>query len=335
MSTLTLVVVITIFALVFDFLNGANDRANAIATVTATKALSPKAALILASVFDFIPVLFVPMMVAETIGKGIIAPGSMTLTIILSGLIGANTWVFLCTYLGVPVSVSHSLVGGIMGAGVAAGATINWGILTNKVFLAIIFGPLLGLVAGATLFIFVCWALFLVGKVFPLKRAKVDKVFQRLQIGSAAFMSFAHGMNDTQNAMGVITAALLAGGCITTFSVPLWVKLSCGGMMALGTLLFGWRVMKTLGWKISKLEPKHGCVAETAAAAVVVIHSAFGIPLSTTHVIGSSVMGGTLLQNVKRLKKMAAAEMVVAWIITIPCATLVAGTSYYIVNLFM
>lgn len=332
---LELVIVITVLALAFDFLNGANDRANAIATVTATKALSPKAALILASVFDFIPVLIVPMYVAETIGKGIVPPGSMTLPLLLAGVIGANIWVFACTYLGIPVSVSHSLIGGLMGAGLAAGAGINWAILTNKVFLAVVFGPMLGLIAGGILFAAVCWLLFIVGKKVELKRTKVNWIFQKLQIGSASLMAFAHGMNDTQNAMGVIAAALLAGGCITVFAVPLWVKISCGLMMGMGTLFFGWRVMKTLGWKVAKLEPKHGCVAETAAGIVVIAHSLWGIPLSTTHVVGSAIMGGTLLENPKRLKKMAALEMVVAWVITIPCVTAVAAVSYYIVDLFI
>lgn len=335
MLVLGLVITITILSLLFDFLNGANDRANAIATVTATKALSPRQALILASFFNFLPVMIVPMYVAETIGKGIIPPKEMTLSILIAGILGANIWVFVCTRFGIPISVSHSLVGGILGTGLIAGAVINWNILTNKVFLAIILGPVLGLISGALLFASVAWLLYLIGKKFPIKRAKADWLFQKIQIASASLMAFGHGMNDTQNAMGVITAGLLAGGFISTFTVPFWVKISCGVMMALGTFLFGWQVMKTLGWKITKLEPKHGFAAETAAAGIVVAHSMVGMPLSTTHVIACSIMGGTLLQNWKRIRKIVAGRMIVAWIITIPCAAGVGSFSYLILNLII
>ncbi len=333
MLTLALIILIIILALVFDFLNGANDRANSIATVTATKALSPMKALIMASVFNMAGA-FVSTKVAETIGKGIISSEQLTLSILGTGVFGAIIWVFICTRSGVPISVSHALIGGIMGAGIAALGFngVNWQILNNKVFLAIILGPVAGFMAGAVLLALSSWILFLFFKKHLTQ--KVEKVFQKLQILSASFVAFTHGMNDTQNAMGIITATLLAGGLINSFSVPLWVKLSCGLAMGMGTFFMGWRVMKTLGWKLVKLEPKHGFVAETGAGIIVGLHSILGMPVSTTHVIGSSVIGGTLLQNHRRIKRQVAGKMVTAWLITIPCAATVSALSYLILNLF-
>lgn len=329
MAELLPLISIIFLALVYDFLNGANDRANAIATVTATKALSPKGALILASLLNFAGAL-VSTEVAKTIGKGIVMPEYMNMLVIATGVIGASVWVFICTRYGIPISVSHSLVGGIMGAGLAAGGTaiINWPILTNKVLLAIILGPAAGFIAGSVIFAAVNWLLFIFCKRFATRRIEV--IFQKLQIGSASFVSFTHGMNDTQNAMGVITAALFSGGFISSFTVPLWVKLAAGTVMGLGTFFMGWRVMRTLGWRLTKLEPQHGFAAETGAGLVIGLHSLVGMPVSTTHVIGSSVMGGSLLQNVKRIRYLVAQRMIIAWIITIPCAALAAGVSYWL-----
>ncbi len=233
MLALWLVILIIFLALVFDFLNGANDRANAIATVTATKALTPVKALILASVFNLAGAC-VSTKVAETMGKGIILLEDITLVIIAVGVFGAVVWVVICTSVGIPISVSHSLVGGLLGAGIAAGGLeiINWDILNNKVFLAIVLGPFAGFVAGALLFSFISWQLYLFFKKTPA--TATEGVFKKLQVISASFMAFSHGMNDAQNAMGVITIALLAGGIIPVFDVPLWVKLSCGFMMGLG-----------------------------------------------------------------------------------------------------
>lgn len=329
-----LVIAIVILGLIYNFLNGANDRANAIATVTATKALSPIKALILASVLNFAGAL-VSTRVAETIGKGIVLPEYMSLLLILAGILGAIIWVFVCTRTGIPISVSHALVGGILGAGLAAGGAgmVNWSILTNKIFLAILLGPAAGFLAGAFIFGLVSWILHLFFKKFTTK--KMEWIFQKLQIGSASFMAWTHGLNDTQNAMGVITAALLVGGVIETFTVPLWVKIISGVVMGLGTLFMGWRVMKTLGWRLTKLEPQHGFAAETGASIVVGLHSLVGMPVSTTHVIGSAVMGGSLLQNWRRVRQLVAWKMITAWIITIPCAGGAAAVSYYVLNLFI
>jgi PiT family inorganic phosphate transporter len=332
MLALWLVILIIFLALVFDFLNGANDRANSIATVTATKALTPVKALILASVFNLAGAC-VSTKVAETIGKGIILPEDITLVIIAVGVFGAVVWVFICTSFGIPISVSHSLVGGLLGSGIAAGGLgiINWDILNNKVFLAIVLGPFAGFVAGAVLFSLISWLLFLFFKKTPA--TATEGVFKKLQIISASFMAFGHGMNDAQNAMGVITIALLAGGIIPVFDVPLWVKLSCGVMMGLGTFLFGWRVMKTLGWRLTKLEPKHGFAAETGAGLAVVGASLAGMPVSTTHVVGSAVIGGTVFQSLRRIRWSEVGKMVTAWVITIPIAAAIGGAVYWVVEL--
>lgn len=332
MLALWLVILIIFLALVFDFLNGANDRANAIATVTATKALTPVKALILASVFNLAGAC-VSTKVAETIGKGIILPEDITLVIIAVGVFGAVVWVFICTLLGIPISVSHSLVGGLLGSGIAAGGLgiINWEILNNKVFLAIVLGPFAGFVVGALLFSFISWLLYLFFKKTPA--TATEGVFKKLQIISASFMAFSHGMNDAQNAMGVITIALLAGGIIPVFDVPLWVKLSCGVMMGLGTFFFGWRVMKTLGWRLTKLEPKHGFAAETGAGLAVVAASVAGMPVSTTHVVGSAVIGGTFFQSLRRIRWSEVGKMVTAWVITIPIAAAIGGAVYWVVQL--
>jgi len=329
-----LVILIIIIALIFDFLNGANDRANAIATTCATKALSPTQALIVASIFDMLGAL-ASTRVAQTIGKGIIPSQHMTLLILLAGTLGAVIWVFLCTRIGIPISVSHALVGGLLGAGFAAGGKeiIQWGILGKKVLLGIILGPAAGFLAGAVFLILVSWILHL----FPRKISthKTNKLFRTFQIFTTPFMSFTHGMNDAQNAMGIITAALLAGGFITKFQVPLWVKLMCGAVMGLGTFLMGWRVVKTLGWKLTKVEPKQGFVSEFGAGTVIALHSLAGMPISTTHVVCSAVMGSTALQNLKRIKQIVAWRMMLAWIITVPSSALFSALTYSILKYFV
>jgi PiT family inorganic phosphate transporter len=339
-SALLLVISIIILALLYDFLNGANDSANAIATVIATKALTPLKALGLASLFNLAGA-FAFTEVAKTIGKGIVSTTDLItdvfLLVLISGLIGAMLWTFICTTVGIPISVTHSLVGAIMGAGLVAGGTgiIQWDVLTNKVFLAIALGPFVGFVAGALVFSLISWLLYLGFKNTPATRTEVT--FKKLQIISSSFMAFSHGMNDTQNAMGVITAALITGGFIATntaeqFPIPWWVKIICGSVMALGTLLMGSRVIRTIGWRLTKLEPKHGFAAETGAGIAVVAVSLAGMPVSTTHVIGSAVIGGTFFQSLRRIRWSEVGRMITAWIITIPMATIIGGAAYWIVQ---
>jgi len=335
MSVLGFVLVIIVLALLYDFLNGANDSANAIATVIATKALTPLNALALASFFN-VAGAFAFTEVAKTIGKGIVPPGSLTtnifLVVLISGLIGAITWTYICTTLGIPISVTHSLVGAILGAGIVAGGMgiINWTVLNNKVFLAIALGPFAGFIAGAVLFSLISWLLYLFFKKTP--STKTEGIFKKLQIISASFMAFSHGMNDTQNAMGVITVALLIGGFIPAFYVPWWVKLTCGSVMAMGTLLMGWKVIRTMGWRLTKLEPKHGFSAETGAGIAVVGMSLAGMPVSTTHVIGSAVIGGSFFQSLQRIRWSEVGKMFTAWVITIPIAAAIGGTAYWVLR---
>jgi PiT family inorganic phosphate transporter len=341
MSVLGFVLVIIVLALLYDFLNGANDSANAIATVIATKALTPLKALALASIFN-VAGAFAFTEVAKTIGKGIVPPGSLTtnifLVVIISGLIGAIIWTYICTTFGIPISVTHSLVGAILGAGIVAGGVgiINWAVLNNKVFLAIALGPFAGFIAGAVLFSIISWLLYLFFKKTP--STKTEGIFKKLQIISASFMAFSHGMNDTQNAMGVITAALITGGFIFVqhpeeqFLVPWWVKIMCGSVMAMGTLSMGWKVIRTMGWRLTKLEPKHGFSAETGAGIAVVAVSLAGMPVSTTHVIGSAVIGGTFFHSLQRIRWSEVGKMFTAWVITIPIAAAIGGTAYCVLR---
>ena len=336
-----LIVVIIILALFYSFLNGANDRANAIATVTATKALTPMKAILLASIFNLAGAC-ISTHVAETIGKGIVSVEALTTTIflkvIICGLLGAIIWTFICTRLGIPISVTHALIGGLIGAGISAGGiqVIRWNILTNKVFLAIVLGPLWGFIIGALIFAITDWILYLFFKKIP--SIKVERIFKWGQIFSASFMSLSHGMNDTQNAMGVVTIALITGGFIPSknsgahFSVPLWVMVSCGAAMGIGTFLMGWKVMQTIGWRLTRMEPKHGFSAETGAGIAVTIASLIGMPVSTTHVLGSSVIGGTFFQNLRRIRWSEVKRMVIAWIITIPLTAVIGAFTYWLVH---
>ncbi len=340
-SALGFVIVIISLALIYDFLNGANDSANAIATVIATKALTPLKALALASFFNVLGA-FVFTAVAKTVGKGIVPPGALPpnifLLVLISGLLGAIIWTYICTSFGIPISVTHSLVGAILGAGIVAGGTgiVQWKVLNDKVFLAIALGPFAGFIAGALLFSLISWLLYLFFKNTPATES--EGAFKKLQIISSSFMAFSHGMNDTQNAMGIITAALITGGFILVehpeqFPVLWWVKIMCGSVMALGTFLMGWKVIRTMGWRLTKLESKHGFAAETGAGLAVVAVSVAGMPVSTTHVIGSAVIGGTFFQSLRRIRWPEVWRMLTAWVITIPLAAVIGGAAYWVVEL--
>ena len=328
MSSFVFIFIVVVLAWAYNFLNGANDRANAIATTIATQALSPMRALILASILNLAGA-FVTTEVAKTIGKGIVPPESINQTLLISALLGAILWTAFCTKLGIPISVSHSLVGGLMGAGIACGGfrLLNWKVLQNKVLLAIILAPALGFLAGGIILFLIFW---LCRNATP---RKINNYFRKGQIFTTLFMAFTHGMNDTQNAMGVITTSLLVGGVINSFEVPFWVKLSSGVFMALGTFLMGWRVMKTLGWKMAKIEPPHAFAAELGAGIVIGIKSLIGMPVSTTHVVASAVMGGTATQRLSKVRWLVAGRMVLAWIFTIPGAGLLAGFFFFLIKL--
>ncbi|UCE27903.1 MAG: inorganic phosphate transporter [Candidatus Coatesbacteria bacterium] len=324
LGTLFLTSVVVIIALIYDFFNGVNDCANAIATTVSTRALPPWAAVLMAGGFNVFGA-FVTTAVAKTMGKGIVDPSAIGMDVVVFALLGATIWTAVCTKYGIPISITHSLVGGLMGAAlIAAGPEVLKPQGLIKVFLAMIISPIAGFAAGYVIMVAMLWA---------AKRATpsgANKFFRTTQILSAAFMAFTHGMNDTQNAMGVITAALFIGGFIATFEVPKLVILACGLAMGLGTAIGGWRVIRTMGSRVVKLEPVHGFSAETAAAVVIGVNSFLGMPISTTHVISTAIMGVGSTRKFSAVRWGVARSIVVAWILTVPAAALISALTYAI-----
>jgi len=324
---LLLLLAIILAALVYDFFNGFNDCANAIATTVSTRALSPRAAIIMAWVLNFFGALS-HTAVATTVGKGVIDPQHVSLTLVLVALIGASVWTGMASFSGIPVSVTHSLIGGLLGTGiVASGFEIILFQGISKILLAMILSPIFGFLGGLLLIVLVSW-------VFKNSSFRtVNRRFKRWQILSAAWMAFSHGMNDAQNAMGVIAMALVSYGALVTFEVPLWVMILCASAMALGTSVGGWKVIKTMGSKVFKLQPVHGFSAETSAAAVIAGMSLFGAPISTTHVISTAIMGSGSSRGLSAVRWGIVKNIVIAWIITIPASALIAGILYFVVKL--
>ncbi len=327
MPDLLLLIAIILAALVYDFFNGFNDCANAIATTISTRALSPRHAIIMAWVLNFFGA-FSHTAVAATVGKGVIDPQYVNLTLVLVALIGASVWTGMASFSGIPVSVTHSLIGGLLGAGiVAAGFKIVVMRGITKITIAMLVSPILGFLGGLLLIVVISW---LFKNSVP---RKLNQHFKRLQILSAAWMSFSHGMNDAQNAMGIITMALVSYGALATFKVPLWVMIACATAMGLGTSMGGWKVIRTMGSKLFKLQPVHGFSAETSAAAVIAGMSLFGTPISTTHVISTAIMGSGSSRGLSAVRWGIVRNIVITWIITIPASGLIAGGLYFIVKL--
>jgi PiT family inorganic phosphate transporter len=325
-SDLILLLAIIAAALVYDFFNGFNDCANAIATTVSTRALSPRAAILMAWVLNFFGALS-HTAVAATVGKGVIDPQQVSLSLVLVALIGASVWTGMASFSGIPVSVTHSLIGGLLGAGiVASGSKIIMVQGIKKIILAMILSPILGFVGGLVLIVIVSWAF----KNSSFRTVNLH--FKRWQILSAAWMAFSHGMNDAQNAMGIIAMALVSYGTLATFKVPLWVMFVCASAMALGTSIGGWRVIKTMGSKVFKLQPVHGFSAETSAAAVIAGMSFIGAPISTTHVISTAIMGAGSSSRLSAVRWGIVRNIVIAWIITIPAAGVVAALLYIITH---
>jgi inorganic phosphate transporter, PiT family len=316
-------------ALAFDFLNGFHDSANAIATVVSTKVLSPRQAVIWAAFFDFIAFIFFGLHVAGRIGRGIVDISVMDPNIIFAALMGACIWDLLTWYVGLPTSSSHALMGGLIGAAlVKAGVTaLVWkGILTTVAFIFI--SPVLGLILG----------LFLGTIVYRLFRNKspahVDHWFRKGQLVSAALYSLGHGGNDAQKTMGIIAVLLVCAGILPADfkdkDIPLWVIVACNAAIALGVMCGGWRIVKTMGQKVTKLKPVDGFCAESAAAISIYIASFFGVPVSTTHTITGSIMGVGSLRRLTAVRWGVAGKIVWAWIITIPCAAAISALTYAI-----
>ncbi len=313
-------------ALAFDYINGFHDTANAIATCVSTRALSVKGAIFMAAFLNFAGAM-ISTKVAATIGKGIVDKDNVTQMVVLAGVLGAIIWDIVTWYYGLPSSSSHAIIGGVMGA-VFAHAGINalkWAGL-KKIILALIISPIIGTIFG---FIF----MVLVMRVFRNSSpGPLNKGFRRLQIASAAFMAFSHGTADAQKSMGIITMALLSYGILPTFDVPTWVKISCAVAMGLGTAAGGWRIIKTIGRDFVKLQPVHGFCVETAAAGVILGASSIGMPVSTTHVITSSILGVGISKRLTAVNWKVAQRILVAWVLTIPASALVAYLSYQVMS---
>jgi len=320
---------IIFIALIFDFINGFHDAANSIATVVSTRVLTPKLAVIWAAFFNFVAAFTFGLAVAKTIGKGVVDPSSVTVKVIVAGLIGAIIWDLITWWWGLPTSSSHALIGGFAGAAVIKS---GWSVIIMpgllKIIAFIFIAPLFGFVLGYLFMLAVYW---LFRNASP---QKLDSGFRRMQLVSAAAYSLGHGGNDAQKTMGIITILLFTTGYLgKTFYVPIWVVLICHFAIAMGTLAGGWRIVKTMGTKITKLRPVGGFCAEAAGAVTLFISTHFGIPVSTTHTITGSITGVGSTKSLNSVKWGVAGSIVWAWILTIPASALLAMGAYLIFRL--
>jgi PiT family inorganic phosphate transporter len=327
---LAIVILLIGLALLFDFLNGMNDAANSIATVVSTRVLSPRWAVLWAAFFNFIAAFGFGVNVANTMGKGIVDVGIVNEYLILAGLCGAIIWTHLCTQHGLPISVSHSLIGGLSGAAIVkagVGALVYSGLI--KVAIFIVLSPLLGLVMAFLLMVVVSW----LGRNTPPNQ--IDRSFRVGQLISSAAYSLGHGTNDAQKTMGIIALVLYTGGYLgDTFYVPVWVILAAHLAIGLGTYLGGWQVVRTMGMKLTHLRPVGGFCAEAASACMLFGTAAAGIPVSTTHTIAGAIMGVGSTRRLSAVRWGIAGKIVLAWVLTIPASALVAAVIYLLVELF-
>ena len=313
-------------ALVFDYINGFHDTANAIATCVSTRALSVRSAIVMAAVLNFAGAM-ISTKVAATIGKGIVDASNVTQMVVLAGILGAIVWDLITWYYGLPASSSHAIIGGLMGAVIAhAGAgALHWRGLENIV-LSLILSPIAGVILGFIVMVVMLWSF---RRTSP---HAINKQFRRLQVLSAAFMAFSHGTADAQKSMGVITMALVSYGSLATFDVPTWVKIACALAMGLGTAAGGWRIIKTVGKDFVKLQPVHGFCVETASAGVILGASSIGMPVSTTHIITSTILGVGLSKRLTAVNWNVAGRIVIAWVLTIPASAIMAYVCYQVLT---
>jgi PiT family inorganic phosphate transporter len=313
-----LLVASLVVTLAAEFVNGWTDAPNAIATVVSTRVLSPSQAVLMAAVLNVVGTVVTGTAVASTIGTGIVKPEVISLPVVIAATLTVVIWSIVTWFYGIPTSESHELVAGLAGAGLAvAGPSVLLWAGWRKVLIGLGFSTILGFSMGLIIMTSLYWILRRTSPSF------VRSVFSRLQILSAAFMAFSHGSNDGQKFMGIFTLALVLGGKMTHFAVPLWVMLLCGGVMGLGTAVGGWRIMRTVGFKITRLEPVNGFAAESSGAIAILLASRFGIPLSTTHCIGTSIMGVGATKRFSAVRWGMARNIVMTWIITFPvCAAL-------------
>ncbi|HYV19624.1 MAG TPA: inorganic phosphate transporter [Verrucomicrobiae bacterium] len=317
-------------ALIFDFLNGFHDAANSVATVVSTGTLTPNVAVAWAAFFNFVAAFGFGVKVANTLGKGVVMPEAIDRWVVLGGLAGAIFWNLFTWYFGLPVSSSHALIGGLAGAAVAhAGfGVLLWPGL-GRIALFIVLSPLLGLVLG---YLMMTLMMLLNARSRP---AAVDRRFRWLQLLSAAFYSLGHGTNDAQKTMGIIAVLLFSTGYMKEFNIPVWIILTCHAAIALGTLLGGWRIVKTMGMRITKLKPIGGFSAETAGAMMLIGTAVWGIPVSTTHTITGAIMGVGATHRLSAVRWGVATRIVWAWLLTIPISAAVAAAAYGVIRLFI
>ena len=358
-SALLALVPIFILAVSFDYINGFHDTANAIATSVATRALKPEHAILLSATSNFVGALVFGTAVAGTIGSGIVQDKTVLgsgATVLTAALVGAIAWNLITWALAIPSSSSHALIGGLIGSAVAAAGldSVQWGNFAFKVLVPLLSSPLLGLGIGFSLMLVL---LNLIGRS-PIRLVtrwlygrtgsgseeaeartpgtsprRINDRFRRLQILSATYMALSHGSNDAQKTMGIMTLALFSAGAIPDKTVPVWVILMAATAMSLGTAAGGWRIMKTMGQRVVKLDPVHGFAAETTAATIILGASHFGMPVSTTHVISSAIMGVGTSDRIKAVRWGVARSIVTAWILTIPCSAAIAAASYFVLHL--
>lgn len=318
-ESLTFLAIVVALAWTYDFFNGMNDAANAIATTVSTRALTPSQAIFLAWSMNVLGA-FITTAVAKTVGKGVVDPSATDQVVVISSLVAASVWSAACTYGGIPISITHALVGGLIGA---AGAAHGLGVVKiagiKKIIFAMLLSPVMGFLGGYVLLVLIFWA------VRDKMPSRVNRFFRFGQIASASFMALSHGTNDTQNAMGIITAALLVGGFIKEFHVPMWVVVGSAFFMGLGTSVGGWRVIRTMGMKMVKLRPVHGFTAEFSAGAVILIATLLGAPISTTHVISTAIMGVGATHRLSAVRWGVALHIVITWVLTMPGAALLAA----------
>jgi PiT family inorganic phosphate transporter len=314
-------------AVLFDYINGFHDTANAIATSVSTRALRPSWAIAMSAAANFLGAL-TGTEVAKTVGSGLIDKGAESQVVVAAALIGAITWNLITWRVGIPSSSSHALIGGLLGAAATAAGVASWNLdgVVNKVLLPLVGSPILGLVLGFTL-------MALILNLFRRAHPKtMNDRFRRLQVLSAAYMAFSHGSNDAQKTMGIMTLALVTAGVLPEFRVPFWVIVLAASAISFGTAAGGWRIIKTMGSRVVRLDPVLGFAAETTAASIIFGASHFGMPVSTTHVISSAIMGVGATKRLSAVRWGVARSIVIAWVLTIPAAALTAAVAYLILR---
>jgi PiT family inorganic phosphate transporter len=330
MNSFELVVLIIGVALIFDYINGFHDAANSIATVVSTRVLTPGVAVVWAAVFNFLAAYLLGTGVAATIGSGFVNVHIVTPWVLLAGLAGAILWDLLTWYLGLPTSSSHALIGGYAGAafakaGFAGLVAGKWGITVAFIVLS----PLIGMVAAYLLMVAVYW-------IFRnFSPSQMDRHFRRYQLVSAALFSCAHGTNDAQKTMGIITAVLVAGGMQKDFHVPSWVIAASSGAIGLGTMSGGWRIVRTMGTRLTRLQPRSGFCAETGAAISILFATFLGLPVSSTHAIAGAIAGVGSIQRTRAVRWHVARGIVTAWVLTIPASAIVSAIVYWMIRIFI